>query len=64
MTWTVTKEEGDTPTIKSGSAGYTGDGRPLSSKLHIRGIIDLGSEQAELCDLIASLQKHLVEKPA
>jgi hypothetical protein len=53
MTWTVTKEEGD----RNATPGF-------GPKLHVRAIIDIDNEQADLKDLIASLQKHVRADPS
>lgn len=51
MTWTVTFED----------AKESGSDRS-NDKIHVRAIIDIDNEQAELKDLIASLQKHVKEE--
>lgn len=55
MTWTVTKEEAE------GLRYHDEGAKKLSPKLNVRAIIDLDNEQAELKELIASLQKHVKE---
>lgn len=52
MTWTVTHED-----AKESREGNTVERYP--NQLHVRAIIDLDNEQAELKELIASLQKHV-----
>ncbi len=52
MTWTVTKEHPEYGTLEPHQHSF-------AAKLHIRAIIDIDNEQAELKDLIASLQKHV-----
>lgn len=49
MSWTVTMED----EVKIGGAS-------IPEKIHVRAIISI-DEQAELKDLIASLQKHVKE---
>lgn len=54
MTWTVTKEEPE-----GNETAYPA--KKMPPKLNVRAIIDLDNEQAELKELIASLQKHVKE---
>lgn len=63
MTWTIAKEEGSAPVMatKDGSVIQVGIS-PIPTKLNVRAIIDIDNEQAELKDLIASLQKHVKEE--
>lgn len=56
MTWTVTKEEADDQAADVA--------RKASTKLNVRAVIDLSAQQHELKDLIAALQKHVVEPSA
>lgn len=52
MTWTVTRED-------PSSSAYTSADKTSTPKLHVRAIIDIDNEQAEIKELIASLQKHV-----
>ena len=53
MSWTVSKEP---------SEHRDTDGKTWTEvRIHVRAIIDIDNEQAELKDLIASLQKHVKE---
>lgn len=58
MTWTVMKEERGLAKDQD-TGGIRGDMH--ADKIHVRAIIDIDNEQAELKDLIASLQKHVKE---
>lgn len=64
MTWTVTKEESAPLNVDNlGASISTGDKFSIiPSKLNVRAIIDVDNDQAELKDLIASLQKHVKEE--
>lgn len=53
MTWTVTKEDAGW----QGAAGA--DPKKVPAVLNVRAIIDIDNEQAEIKELIASLQKHV-----
>lgn len=55
MTWTVSKEETDYHDVNPNKA------KP-GPKLNVRAIIDVDNEQAEIKELIASLQKHVKEQ--
>ena len=54
MSWTVTIEEEAHDVSKRA--------KPIPAKLHIRAIIDIDNEQAEIKELIASLQKYVKEQ--
>lgn len=66
MTWTVVREDANTVVTKRSSDSAPEPDYPAirspANTIHVRAIIDIDNEQAEIKELIASLQKHVKEE--